>query len=276
MAKIEIESEINKIVMSVGHRALTSIASTNLLVSRALFDLRNDQTHEKIAETPSDPTILREVFYDGFGHSFHGRAGVSMKCFDSVIRAIQVNEKILNIEPVLIHAFSERAILSESMNELDNALMDYDAAIRFWPTTYVGVGGFGNISKVYFLRGQLWLRENEYYKAVADFDTSIRIKPDRSYYIERLSWLLATCSDDNIRDGKRAVELAGKACALTDWENPLVIDILAAAYAENGQYDMAVVYETKVLEDEFMHDFGDLDDIRKRLELYKQNKPYRE
>jgi len=57
---------------------------------------------------------------------------------------------------------------------------------------------------------------------------------------------------------------------------------LAAAYAEAGQFDNAVKYQMKTLEDSNPDwlDFPlmpfQVDKYRRCLELYKQNKPYRE
>jgi hypothetical protein len=53
------------------------------------------------------------------------------------------------------------------------------------------------------------------------------------------------------------------------------LETLAAAYAEAGQFDEAVRYQTRALDDAALK--GDLRAAAKeRLELYKQKKPYRE
>jgi hypothetical protein len=53
------------------------------------------------------------------------------------------------------------------------------------------------------------------------------------------------------------------------------MDTLAAAYAEAGQFDEAMHYQTKSLEDTAIPRPA-RDDFCKRLELYKQKKPFRE
>jgi hypothetical protein len=88
------------------------------------------------------------------------------------------------------------------------------------------------------------------------------------------AWILATCPEGKVRDGKRAIQMATKACELTDWKSGRELSILAAAYAENGQFDEAVRYQTKALEDPVYRGPAG-DGFRKRLELYQQKKPYR-
>jgi serine/threonine protein kinase/tetratricopeptide (TPR) repeat protein len=55
-----------------------------------------------------------------------------------------------------------------------------------------------------------------------------------------LAWRQATYPSAAIRDGAKAIENATKACELTDWNDGAYLDVLAAAYAEAGDFDNAV------------------------------------
>ena len=55
-----------------------------------------------------------------------------------------------------------------------------------------------------------------------------------------LAFLLATSRDPALRDGAKAVEYAEKANQLSNGNNAVVLDTLAAAYAGQGRYKEAV------------------------------------
>ena len=58
-----------------------------------------------------------------------------------------------------------------------------------------------------------------------------------------LAWMLATSKDSRVRDGRRAVAIATKACILSNWKNAFSIDTLAAASATAGNFADAVKYQ---------------------------------
>jgi protein gp37 len=63
-------------------------------------------------------------------------------------------------------------------------------------------------------------------------EEAVLIDPRFVAAMSDLARLLATCSDDKLRDSKRAMKLAAKASELIGGKDPVVLDALAAAYAE--------------------------------------------
>jgi len=89
-----------------------------------------------------------------------------------------------------------------------------------------------------------------------------------------LAWLLATCPEESLRDGRRAVELATRSCELTEWKGAGTLGTLAAAYAETGDFDKAVEWQEKAIK--LYTSEGDKKEWSERLNLYKNRKPLRE
>jgi tetratricopeptide (TPR) repeat protein len=83
-------------------------------------------------------------------------------------------------------------------------------------------------------------RQAAWSAAVEHCREGLKVNPDDEYLLLLLAWVLATCPEDGIRSGKEARTLAEKACALTDHANPLALRSLAAACAENGDFDKAI------------------------------------
>jgi tetratricopeptide (TPR) repeat protein len=115
--------------------------------------------------------------------------------------------------------------------------------------------------------------EGEYEKAVADFTELIRhdsggIKNGYSH----LGWLWATCQEDRVRDGTRAVEYATKGCELVGWKGTWCLEAHAAAYAEAGQYREVVEWQKKALS--FPESKRAVKAVA-RLKLYEEGTPYR-
>jgi tetratricopeptide (TPR) repeat protein len=85
---------------------------------------------------------------------------------------------------------------------------------------------------------QLTLRRTP--DAVRTLERAITRQPDDPVLRRRIAWILATSSNDAARNGRRAIEHAERAVALTDSRDPLAFDVLAAACAEAGQFDAAL------------------------------------
>ena len=113
-------------------------------------------------------------------------------------------------------------------------------------------------------------------EARQSYEEAVQAGPKSAEAHNALAWLLATCWEDSVRDGKRAVEVATKLCELTAWKDSNALDTLAAACAEANQYDDAVKWQKKVLERPDALSHAGREQAKARLKLYEAKKPYRE
>jgi tetratricopeptide (TPR) repeat protein len=131
------------------------------------------------------------------------------------------------------------------------------------------------ITRDYLSSGNTHLANKEYDKAIADYTEAIKLDPKDARPHERLAWVLATAAKDELRDGKKAVDYAKKACELTDWKKPDYLATLSAAFAESGDFKEAVKWQTKALEaPELEQDKAE--EYRQRLKMLQEGKPCRE
>ena len=155
-------------------------------------------------------------------------------------------------------------------------------------------------------RGDSYLSTGEHEKAIEDYEEALAL----SYQIEEmqaslgdigieftpndgvlnnLAWVLATSTYDELRDGERAIELATRACEVTDFKAPHILSTLASGYAETGDFEKAIEWIGKGLElneERELDQFGQpvteeekarqKESLEKELDAYKAKKPWRE
>ncbi len=76
--------------------------------------------------------------------------------------------------------------------------------------------------------------------------------------------------------GPRAVELAELACKATTYKSPPLLDTLAAAYAEAGQFEQAERTTLQAIKIVRSNPKASTATLESRLKLYRTGRPYRE
>ncbi len=122
-------------------------------------------------------------------------------------------------------------------------------------------------------RGDLYLTTGKHREAIADLEKALSLNADDNGILNNLAWVLATSPEESLRDGKCAIELAKRACEVTEYKQPHILSTLAAGYAELGDFATAVEWSKKALE---LGDETQKTELSKELESYQSSKPWRE
>lgn len=163
-------------------------------------------------------------------------------------------------------------------------------------------------AQAYFQLGKLVLAQNDFGDARNYFDQAIEHKNDESEFyryraialhelgdipgtmlnlakaadlesldsnlLNMLAWYYATHPDSSQRDGAAAVKHATKACEQTNYKNFAIVDTLAAAYAESGDFTNAVKWQEEAVE--LSAETSYKIQAKQRLDDYRLNRPFRE
>jgi uncharacterized protein (TIGR03067 family) len=183
-------------------------------------------------------------------------------------KAIAACTKAIRLNPKDTQAYINRGSAYALKGEPAKAIADFDQAIRLDP----------NDATAYDDRAAAHAAQGDYAKAIKDYQAAMRVNPKKPAPYAHLADLRATCPKAELRDGKKAVQLATKACELTKWSDPISLAALAAAYAEVGDFQKAVKWQKKAVATSGPLVFKrkqDVEEDRQRLRRYEASRPYR-
>jgi tetratricopeptide (TPR) repeat protein len=168
--------------------------------------------------------------------AYDARAGARAELGQLEASLADSNEAV-RLDPQFAEAFNNRGVTHRLQGDYAAALADYTQAIEIYAGYAAALANRG------YARKQL----GEFAAAIEDYEKAIRLEPDAPGAHNDLAWLLATCRDETFRDAARALELASRACELTQHANADYLDTLAAAQAAGGSFDEAAATAEKAL-----------------------------
>lgn len=215
--------------------------------------------------------------------------------------AIADCDRAIELSPENYRAFWVRAGAYQGKGNLDRCLADFDRVVTLGGATAI----------IYNNRATILMSMGRYEEAVSDFRKAMELAGEYrtaclamgmallesgdvaeaiDYWrsaasrhgdwpdlLNALAWILATHGEASVRNGAEAVELAEKACKLTGYRSPAMLDTLAAAHAEAGQFDQAVSTIRKAIElaTQAGQDAA-ADEMSVRQKLYQAGKAFRQ
>ncbi len=112
--------------------------------------------------------------------------------------------------------------------------------------------------------------------AATHLEKALEIDPGQMNAEVNLAWILATSSDDSLRNGARAVQLVEDVASRAGHPNPIVLRTLAAAYAETGRFNDAINAAQQAIE--IAKATGDqalISDLERSIAAFRMNQPIR-
>jgi protein O-mannosyl-transferase len=149
----------------------------------------------------------------------------------------------------------------------DEAIAHYKKALELRPDS---ADAHANLGSAFLEKGRVQ-------DAIAAYRNALRISPENVPAQTNLAWLLATSSDPSLRNGSEAIRLAEQADSESSRSenHPIVLRILAAAYAESGRFTEAKKAAQQALQEAEMQGNSTLSNaLRDEIALYELGLPY--
>jgi tetratricopeptide (TPR) repeat protein len=148
---------------------------------------------------------------------------------------------------------------------IDEAIIHYKKALEVLPGN---ADAHANLGSALLAKGRV-------VDAIAQYKEALHLAPGNLAAQSNLAWLLATSPDPSLRNGPEAVLLAEQASRSSGGKRPLVLRILAAAYAEAGRFSEARATAHEALQAADDQGNSALSDfLRKEIALYESGQPY--
>ena len=180
--------------------------------------------------------------------------------------AIEYFQNALRLNPDWAMLHYELAAVYYRQNKFDLVVKHCRDALRLKP----------DFLEVRINLARALVRSGKVQPAVDEYREVLKLAPERIEVLDHLAWILATSVNIQIGEPEEAVKFAKKACELSGYNQPKLMDTLAAAYAAAGKFTEAVETGQKALK--LAQRSGEkklTNEIRKRLRLYQIGKPYR-
>lgn len=192
----------------------------------------------------------------------HFNLGTALSSMGKIADAIEKYRQALRLQPDYGAAHNNLGHALLALGNLDQAQHHFREAARLDPDT---AGAHYNLGVLARVRGNMS-------EAIDRFRQAVRLRPDWVQAVGNLAWALATASSAALVDADEAIRLAEHATALTNRQSAGVLDILAAAHAAAGRFDLAATTCEAALR--LQPDARLAAAIRQRLALYKQGQRY--
>ncbi|MGE3518639.1 MAG: tetratricopeptide repeat protein [Vicinamibacterales bacterium] len=195
----------------------------------------------------------------------HYNIGVARFMLRQYPEAVRAFEEAIQLDPAHAQAHNNLGAMLHLAGKLDEAAVQYRRAAELNPDN----------AEAHSNLGRLLMLQDKKAEAIDEFERALALEPEGIPALLGLSWLRATSADAGLRRGGQAVALAERARKLSGNRDAAAFDALAAGYAALGEFEQAVHAVRLGMQ---LADAAGLrplwEEMRERLQLYEQGKPY--
>lgn len=197
----------------------------------------------------------------------HYELGDTLERKGEISGAVKCYLEAIKIRPGYAKAYNNLGVIFAAQNKVEAAIFFLSKALQISPR-YAGA---------HYNLGKIYANLNDPGKAILHYKKALQFDPNMIQALYQMSWIRSTHEDKKYRNGKEAVKLATILCKITQFHQPLALDVLAAAYAETGRYDEAISTADKAYEMALMQGPASLaQGLEQRLKLYQNKRAYRQ
>jgi tetratricopeptide (TPR) repeat protein len=229
----------------------------------------------------------------------HFNLGAAVKPRGRLDEAIAEYRKALAIKPDFVAALNNLGVALGQQGKFDEAAAQLRQAVQIDPAyasahhnlgmalqgTRDAAGAIAEFQQAVDLKpdyiaahyelGMLLEKQGKIAEAITHYRKAVETGSDNANIYNNLAWLLATSSSPSSRNAAEAIENAQRANRLAGGRQPVILDTLAAAYAEASRFAEALATARKALElAEQRHDKVLIDALRSRIALYEAGRPF--
>jgi tetratricopeptide (TPR) repeat protein len=172
----------------------------------------------------------------------------------------------LRYKPDAVSAELGLAAICVFEQDLTEALSHYERALHLSPRYW----------RAHHFTGFCLAKMGRLPEATRHFQLAVRYcdKPDVPAWND-LAWTLAVAEDPSVRDIPQAIRLAQEACTLTTNKDPSVLDTLAVAHSQAGDFDDAIKFTQQAIDLVDAKHTNLIAELERRQSLYRSHQPYR-
>ena len=199
-------------------------------------------------------------------YQLHNNLGNILDHLGRTEEALAEYREAVRLKPDLAFLHNGTGQMLAKLGRFGEAAAEFNEAMRLDP----------KYASPHLEQGKLLLQQGRDVAAIDEFRAALRLEPENFLILAHIAHLLAAIDNPEIRDGKMALVLAAKANVLSSGSQPLVLDALAMACAETGDFPNAQEVGAGAVKIATRVKLPGVEQMQQRLELYRIHQPWRE